>query len=147
MRNRWTLVSVTLCGLLTATAKGANRDLETFLQAVEAVESKGNPTAVGDGGRSLGAYQLSKAYCEDALHRHLARRDYVSIAFSPGKSRDVVVRYWKRFVPLALERREWQTLARVHNGGPAGAGKRQTLPYWSRVKSEMRRPSFRKDLR
>jgi len=45
--------------------------------------------------------------------------------------------YWRRYCPAALEAGDWETLARVHNGGPVGARSKATLAYWRKVKAAM----------
>ncbi len=49
-----------------------------------------------------------------------------------------MVRYWRRYCPRALAQGDWQTLARVHNGGPRGHRKPATHAYWSKVRRAMR---------
>ena len=51
---------------LPATQPDARLTLDLLLDAVGQVESGGNPHAVGDGGRSLGPYQITSAYWADA---------------------------------------------------------------------------------
>jgi hypothetical protein len=46
--------------------------------------------------------------------------------------------YWERYCPTALARGDWATLARIHNGGPAGHKKPATLKYWKKVSQAMR---------
>jgi hypothetical protein len=45
--------------------------------------------------------------------------------------------YFARYAPKALESKDWQTLARVHNGGPKGHTKKATLGYWAKVQKEL----------
>ena len=40
-----------------------------LLDAIKQVESGGNPCAVGDNGKSLGAYQIMEAYYNDSLEQ------------------------------------------------------------------------------
>jgi hypothetical protein len=40
-------------------------------------------------------------------------------------------------VPDAWARGDGETIARVHNGGPRGAGKNATLGYWQRVRARL----------
>ena len=57
-----------------------------------------------------------------------------------GRSRgpyQIGLAYWRRYAPAALAAGDLATLARVHNGGPGGAGLRATLGYWRRVKVAM----------
>lgn len=46
----------------------------------------------------------------------------------------VVQAYWKRYAKQALKENDFEVLARIHNGGPAGAAKQTTKKYWEKVK-------------
>jgi hypothetical protein len=125
-----------LMPLALATISPGASDLRRLLDAIREVETGGYPNpakAVGDGGRSLGPYQISRRYWRDSgvpgryewvRHRAYAER--------------VMIAYWQRHCPSALKRPDWQTLARVHNGGPGGPRVAETRGYWLRVRRELR---------
>lgn len=126
------------CLLLTLAPQVApHPTLERLLDALEQVESGGEPDrgrdAAGDGGRSLGPLQIQRAYWLDAgvEGRYEDCRE-------PEYARRVVIAYWRRWCPKALEQLDARTLARVHNGGPRGDRKDSTLAYWRRVRQELR---------
>jgi hypothetical protein len=50
----------------------------------------------------------------------------------------VVDAYMRRYAPAAYRRRDLQTMARVHNGGPSGHRKQSTLRYWSKLQVYLR---------
>src|SRR6185295_1043862 len=106
--------------------------LSEILAAIRAVESGGSPDggrgALGDRGEAVGPYQIHRAYWEDARVAgvHSDCRD-------PEYARGVVLAYWKRYCARALETRDAEVLARVHNGGPSGAAKTSTIPFWRKV--------------
>ena len=115
--------------------KTRSSPLEALFMAIAQVESHGRTDAVGDGGRSLGTYQIQPAYWSDGGgDKNLYRR----LVFDDDACRRVMVGYWRRYCPAALAARDWQTLARTHNGGPAGAGKAQTAAYWLKVRHAMK---------
>lgn len=105
-----------------------------FLNAVRHVESRGRSDAVGDGGRAIGPYQIHYVYWKDSgvpgRYEQCRNRAYAE---------RVMKAYWSRYCPKALEARDWQTLARVHNGGPDGHRQRQTQAYWRKVREAARR--------
>lgn len=103
-------------------------EVDDFFYAIAAVESNHNDDAVGDGGASIGRYQIQRPYWIDS--RVPGKYEQVR---DPAYARRVMVAYWKRYVPEAWANRDWQTLARVHNGGPRGHRKRATLVYWEKV--------------
>jgi hypothetical protein len=105
-----------------------------FFMAIAQVESRGCTDAVGDGGRSLGTYQIQRAYWSDGGGDP---KLYHRLAFDNAASRRVMVGYWRKYCPAALAAHDWQTLARTHNGGPAGAGRAQTAAYWLKVRHAM----------
>jgi hypothetical protein len=112
--------------------------LDDILHALRVVETGGEPRggrdAVGDGGAAIGPYQIHREYWRDAN---------VPGSFSQCRdaryARRVVIAYWKRYCPDALEELDAEVLARTHNGGPAGARKAATLRFWRKVQRELER--------
>lgn len=109
-------------------------DLRPLLDAIRTVESGGNDRAVGDNGVSRGPYQIKRGYWADSR----VRLPYDRLVWDRASSEQVVVAYWRRYCPKALRANDWQTLARVHNGGPAGARKAATRDYWLKVRGRLR---------
>lgn len=120
--------------LATATTASAS-DLRPLLDAIRMVESGGqqNPRD-GDGGRAIGPYQIWRVYWLDSKvegkYEQCRDREYAE---------RVMLAYWKRYCPKALATDDWETLARVHNGGPRGAEKAATLKYWAKVKKHLKK--------
>lgn len=118
----------------------AHAAVETLLEAIRVVETGGEPNggrdATGDGGRSIGPYQIQHAYWLDSgvAGRYQECRD-------PEYARRVVRAYWGRYCPEALDRADFEVLARIHNGGARGARKESTLAFWSKVERELARRS------
>jgi len=110
--------------------------IKKLLAAIRAVESSGDDRAVGDSGRSLGPYQISRAYWLDGGGDPARYRTDV---WSPESCRPVVLGYWRRYAASALAAGDAETLARIHNGGPRGARIAATRKYWSRVRSRLNR--------
>lgn len=110
-------------------------EMNHFFAALWRVESGGRHGAVlGDNGRSRGPLQISWAYWQDAClldpHAHLFfYEDVDNIWYAVH----VAKYYFKRWAPEAWEARDWETLARVHNGGPHGATKEATIAYADKV--------------
>ncbi len=108
-------------------------NIELLLTAIMMVESGGNPNAVGDQGRSIGPYQIQRAYWQDSgvagNYRMCRNKTY---------ARRVVLAYWKRHCPRALASRDFKTLARIHNGGPSGHRNSATIRYWNKVQMHMK---------
>ena len=104
----------------------------SFFSALQEVETGGHPdpaNAVGDGGKSIGWLQISAPYQQDSGVKGDVRKWNVAIRVCLG--------YWMRYCPQAMAGRDWQTMARTHNGGPRGTRKRATLPYWRKVQEVM----------
>lgn len=110
--------------------------LGDFILALREVESGGKPDfgedALGDGGKALGPLQIWRVCWEDAQ---------VPFPYSKcGKFKNsvhVALNYWFRYCGLALMIGDWETMARIWNGGPKGATKESTVSYWERVRSVM----------
>ena len=121
-------------GLLLSLAAAAHAaPPESFFRALHLVETSGRHGPIlGDNGRSLGPLQISRDYFSDS--RVGGTYEQVS---DLGFARRVVSAYLKRYAPKAWAAGDVVTLARIHNGGPAGAQKRATLGYAERVKRAM----------
>jgi len=102
-------------------------------------ESRNDPNAVGDRGRSLGYAQISYRYYVDA-RREMAKHGITP----PPYQKAVRSRYWseqlmrfymRRYCPRALATGDFETIARVHNGGANGMKKATTKRYWNQIKN------------
>jgi len=99
-------------------------DFRDFLNAIEREESHGNPNAVGKDGE-LGVYQIGRLYWIDGKGD-----DYETGVLDKDKCEQVMWNYWSRYCPEALQSLDYETLARIHVGGPRGESKECTKPYW-----------------
>jgi len=138
------MVAATMLSILSLTMSGggqaspehlAARRLRPLLDAIRFVESGNRPNPPdGDGGRSIGPYQIMEAYHKDACgcgdYQACRQREHAEAT---------MIGYWRRYCPRALARGDWQTLARVHNGGPAGCRKPATRPYWIKVRKALKK--------
>lgn len=131
-----------------ADAQSTGPDIHDLYAAIAYVESGGErdrDNATGDGGASLGRYQIQLAYWRDAWGLDRAavtdamREQYRLDVTDPATARETMRRYWRRHCPAALDAGDWATLARVHNGGPRGAEKDATADYARRVLRAMER--------
>lgn len=108
---------------------------ESFWAALHTVETSGRLGPIlGDGGRSLGPLQCSKAAFLDSKVAG-SYEQVADLAFA----RKVAEAYLQRYAPKAWAAGDAATLARVWNGGPKGASKSATLPYARRVLDAMSR--------
>lgn len=106
-----------------------------FFRALHQVETSGRHGAIlGDGGKALGPLQIHRAYHADSG----IAGDYSRCA-DLSYSRQVVAAYLKRYAPRAWAKGDTATLARVHNGGPAGHRKAATIPYANKVQRILRK--------
>jgi len=107
-----------------------------LLAAIIAVESGGNPHAVGDGGAAVGILQIHPITVRDA--NRILRRDVYTDADRrcPRKSIEifgVITGHYSGRHGASME-----TIARRWNGGPRGETKRATETYWQKVKGHTR---------
>ena len=146
------------CPLLSPTE--LQEPIDTLLDAIEWVESKGDANAVGDNGKAVGSFQLHKIYVED-VNRILIgwkRQLGEQIKEAGGKglggwfipytykdrfdrrySREMSSVYLMYYNPSSAEN-EIEAMARIHNGGPDGWKKECTKPYWEKVKARLNSP-------
>ena len=97
--------------------------------AIRMVESEDNALAVGDNGRSKGAYQCGKAAWKDACKQGNIEWEYETYVWSPMHCELIMDLYWERYGAFTDEQK-----ARTWNGGPTMQG---TDEYWAKVKSIM----------
>lgn len=125
-----------LAGLVLAIAQSVPRTqtLDQVLDAIEAVETSGRrgSRAIGDGGRSIGPFQIQREYWIDS-----GVPGRFEDCFDTEYARRVVKAYWLRWCPKALESVDCETLARIHNGGPKGMEKASTLRFWKKVSAKL----------
>ena len=132
-----------LSGILTVsllTAPLTEKEMTDVLAAIRIVESNDDPDAVGDGGDSIGCYQIQKCYWLDAKEFSDLDGTYLD-CYNRGYADRTVRCYMDRY---ATERRlgrevTQEDIARIHNGGPNGYKKKATLKYWEKVKKELNR--------
>ena len=110
------------------------------LDVIELLESGGVDWRAAPGGEYVGPYQISEAYLEDARNADpdLAGMP-LSACSSPELSRRVVAAYMRRWVPEAWASGDQEAILRTHFGGPRGAEKETTLPYWERGRNLLER--------
>jgi soluble lytic murein transglycosylase-like protein len=109
-----------------------------LLTALIAVESSGDPNAIGDNGLAYGCLQLHSAYVQDAAE--YARQDWThEDAFDPETAKQIVRAYMARYATKKRLGREptYSDLAKMHNGGPNGSKKAVTDKYWQKVKKKL----------
>jgi len=131
--------------------------IELLLTAMVVVESGGDVNAVGDGGKSLGPLQIQRGYWQDAVEQ-LEKDGFPArgaLVYERGVKnlaycKIIVMAYWRRYRIDAYtsDPLDYETLARVHNGGGPRAKLdhpkhdewlQATAPYWAKVKAEMER--------
>lgn len=127
---------------VAAEAKEEEDSLFRFLFAVRLVESGNDPSAVGDDGNAIGAYQIWPAYWQDAVDFDASIGGEYEDCYDTDYATLIVRTYMERY---ANERRlgrpvTFEDMARIHNGGPNGfratGEKRDRLDaYWSKVKN------------
>jgi hypothetical protein len=118
--------------------------LAPFLSALECVESNSRDDAVGDNGKALGRLQVWEVYWQDAVaHCPEIGGRYTDVT-DATYARRTVAAYLLRYAHKAVDASDYETLARVHNGGPRGAKRKATLIYWHRVEKVLRQAEVRR---
>jgi len=101
-----------------------------ILDAIRKQETGGEKdpnAAVGDNGKSIGAYQIQYAYWLDAVQKNpsLRKRGYNAVT-DPEYAEEIIIAYMTRYAP------DWnpETILRIHNAGPKGHKKKSSVKYW-----------------
>jgi hypothetical protein len=121
-------VSISVAAAPRAVATPDDAAMDRLLDAIAEVESQNNPTAVGDGGRATGVYQIHRRYWADATRILGVHWDYRK-ARDPDKARQVVRAYLDHYG----KGKSLLDMARIHNGGPRGYRKAATLAYARKI--------------
>ena len=104
---------------------------DDLLDAIEFVESRGDPNAIGDNGNAIGAYQIWKIYVRDA-NRILGWGKYsYEDRWERDKSREMTAIVIQHYGKGDIE-----TMARTHKCPPERY-KESTKPYWAKVKARL----------
>lgn len=118
-----------LC-LITMEVVAAENVLADYFSALHWVEAewKVGPIKGKDG--ELGPLQIREGFWKDSKvpgkYSDCADLEY---------SKRVAIAYYEKWCPMALEMRDYEIMARIHNGGPKGHRRSSTLPYWRKVRS------------
>lgn len=128
-----TATAATACEVRTAgTSSPAVTD--RLLSALIAVESGGDPRAIGDGGRAVGVLQIHACVVADVNEWLGEKRYSLADRLDPEKSVEMFHHYIARWCPDGTDEekaRSW------NGGGPRGRFKESTRPYWAKVKAAM----------
>ncbi|KAH9574298.1 hypothetical protein CY35_01G049700 [Sphagnum magellanicum] len=112
------------------------RTVQPLLNALRFVESSNHLHCPdGDNGLSIGPLQISELYHLDAW-KHKKAYAWI-LCRDLEHAENTVIAYWLKYCPDALVRGDWETLAKVHNGGPQGCAMAKTVCYWSKVSSHL----------
>ena len=136
MKTFITLIIVALLlALLTIAAFGAEKPLPSeFLKALHQQESSGRLVVPdgGDNGAALGPFQIHRKYWIDSgiTGTYEQCRDYTY-------SKRVVTAYLNRYGQRYIVKKNYEALARIHNGGPSGYHSPNTFGYWQRFKPKL----------
>jgi hypothetical protein len=115
---------------------------DDLLDAIRIVETGGEPNegigAKGDNGKALGPFQIWEVYWKDAREFAPDLGGSYQDCGAHKYSRQVIKAYMNRYAKKAVENEDWQTIARIHNGGPRGHKKDSTLGYWKKVQKQLK---------
>jgi len=111
--------------------KQSQARLARLFDAIFAHESVGGTILVGDNGKSRGPFHIQRDYWQDGGG---VPKDYDRLVDDRAECEKVMLAYFHRYEPGALARGDFETLARLHNGGPKWREKPATAEYWQRVK-------------
>jgi len=136
-------IAITLVFWLGGTTEGAEKEItwEQFFHAIGQVESNNDDTAEGDYSEkrkkymAIGRYQIWEVYWFDAVERlDKDDRGQYNDVRNKAYAEWIMKRYWQRYNREAYNTKNWEVLARIHNGGPKGHKKEATVKYWRKVR-------------
>lgn len=125
----------TLTVLAYASLCGTNGDrYAKLLPAVEFVESGGDASAIGDGGKAVGLLQIHPVMVDDCNRIVGERRWTLADRLDADKSRAMFRTYSDHYSRKGSD----EVVARRWNMGPRGDTKPASRKYWERVQSAMK---------
>ncbi|MGA0867058.1 MAG: hypothetical protein ACO3QV_07060 [Candidatus Nanopelagicaceae bacterium] len=131
-----TLSPFAFASLVIAVPPPADFDTGRLLNAIRTVETGGHPdpaNAVGDKGKAIGPYQIHRAYWQDAVEYDPSIGGTYADCKDHRYARRIVIAYLSRY----CKKWDYETPARIHNGGPKGHTKTATVKYWNKVKNNL----------
>lgn len=124
----------TLTVLAYASLCGTNGDrYARLLPAIEQVESSGNPSAIGDGGKAVGLLQIHPVMVTDCNRIVGEQRWTMADRLDADKSRAMFRVYSGHYSRNASD----EVVARRWNAGPKGELKAASVGYWNKVRTAM----------
>jgi hypothetical protein len=126
------VILLVLCAVFYCSGQTV-QDSQPFLHAMHQTETSGRTGPIlGDKGKALGPLQIHYEYWLDSgvkgNYRQCENLEY---------SQKVVMAYLNKYARAAVLRRDWETCARIHNGGPRGHKKKETIAYWQRFRKNL----------
>lgn len=92
----------------------------------------------GNGKTSQNIYQITERFVDDVNRISTDEKFVYSDRYDRKRSERMMEIYWVYYVARYIDATgrdpTWETLARIHNGGPDGWKKYATKLYWRRVK-------------
>jgi len=111
-------------------------EVNRFYAALRQYESANGAYPFGDKGKSRGYYHIGQLYFDDATE-YMTGWQWPRDVMDRDKSEFLISCYMHRHAYLAWMIGDWETCARIHNGGPDGDVEAATLEYWGKVKELM----------
>lgn len=131
-----TNLAILVCVLTIKLYANTNTIPQNFFRALNQVEAGGRSGPIrGDNGTALGPMQIHYSYWLDA-HCSGSYSNCADFAYSCR----VVNTYLLRYCPKAVACDDFETMARIHNGGPRGDKKEATKSYWKKVRKQLTKP-------
>jgi hypothetical protein len=124
------MINLCIAACVMCVPPSASTDVDGILRAIAQVESNHDDSAIGDGGKAIGRYQIHKVYWIDAVQYDPSIGGKYEDCKDPVYARKIAVAYLSRYAP------NWNvdTVAGIHNGGPKGHLKNATKVYRRKVK-------------
>jgi hypothetical protein len=116
---------------------------EQFCAALAAVESSNNARAFNERENAIGIYQIRPAYFQDAQDFDKSLTKYKhGDCYDRTVAKLVITAYFKRYAPKAFKNKNFEILAKLHNGGCQWMNKNaktqeKLSKYWSKVSNKI----------
>ena len=113
-------------------APAKKEQIDTLVQAIIHVESRGNDSAIGDNGLAVGCLQIHPICVREA--NRLIGFDSFDLDDRYNRQQSINI---FNVIRSRIKNPTNERVARQWNGGPKGHKKRATLRYWRKVKKQL----------
>ncbi|MCO5608326.1 hypothetical protein L7F22_062532 [Adiantum nelumboides] len=111
------------------------QELRPLLNSIRSVEASKRESS-NDGSSRIGPFQISRQYHQDAWK--LSPPMAWSRCRDLNHAENTIIAYWFTYCPEAVERHDFEILAKIHKDGIQGMQKEEVNCYWKKISQHLK---------